>query len=794
MKNNMSNPREENKTKYYYYIAAIISLILAILFVIKFIPQDSVSYLSVISTLFVVFIFVFFGWTLVSAFQENSPPIVKFFEGVFSNISSYQGDQEVHVRVASDTQIAVKTLFNKFSLLFLALSILLINLSSNYGYLSIWTLFIIFGFSINKSIKNTSTYTDNHFQNSENLFYEIIGLFLLLLVSFSIPNEPNENVFGKYWHKIIPNFELNSTYAPTDNDVNSFTVVPNMSIYTINQARSINFDRFNGDKSSDLQLIRVNDQGSNTTIKNGVLSDDIIRGMLIANNNQKEAKNISHERGLIEELNNASYEKQYFYLKNTNDRSNVFWIKNNITYKEYWPLLMATFISFLAFIFSILKLIIAFDARKQKKDSKDYAEKILAILKYAEVACKDKRKKELLDSIIKSLFNRKIKSLSGISASENQGLLDDIESNYMKLDLVDDEGLDKDAILGESLKAIEDEFLPRYDNLSEAYINKNLLPYSKKHRQMIDIDFRDCNESAEHVDKGMHVGDMLDIDPHSRLFIFIYDFIFSVIVIYFVIVLFTHQWLPTEAAVVSSVAGVIMYMNRDWMNNLIAGYIIWRDKLISLGEWIQIPEDNINGFVVEITQSNFKIANFGGTEVSLPISDAISKPFHSYKKTKKSGHRIKRRMMINIRSIKEIKIEDITDDDIKDKVTKACNKPVSALCSNLELFRKYITEYLIDQPYINNNNFLMVRELDATEMGVPIEVYAFVEPLLSVYSKDENHGACIRHYDRVVYEAVQSEIFEHLIRAARAFKLEQFQTESDSSKEKKQGEKIINMV
>ena len=176
----MSNPIEENIM---YGITAILSIILAILFVIKFIPQDSVSYyLFVISTLFVVFIFVFFGWTLVSAFQENSPPIVKFFEGVFSNISSYQRDQEVHVRVASDTQIAVKTLFNKFSLLFLALSILLINLSSNYWYLSIWTLFIIFGFSINKSIKNTSTYTDNHFQNSENLFYEIIGLFLLLLV------------------------------------------------------------------------------------------------------------------------------------------------------------------------------------------------------------------------------------------------------------------------------------------------------------------------------------------------------------------------------------------------------------------------------------------------------------------------------------------------------------------------------------------------------------------------------------------------------------------------------------
>jgi len=162
----MSNPREENKTKY-YYIAAIISIIFAILFVYKFITKDNtgVSYYPL--TLGVFFIFVFFGWTLVSAFQENSPPIVKFFEGVFSNISSYQGDQEVHVRVASNAQIAVKTLFNKFSLLFLALSILLVSLSNNYWYFSIWPLFIIFGFSINKSVKNTSSYTDNHFQHNQ---------------------------------------------------------------------------------------------------------------------------------------------------------------------------------------------------------------------------------------------------------------------------------------------------------------------------------------------------------------------------------------------------------------------------------------------------------------------------------------------------------------------------------------------------------------------------------------------------------------------------------------------------
>jgi hypothetical protein len=361
------------------------------------------------------------------------------------------------------------------------------------------------------------------------------------------------------------------------------------------------------------------------------------------------------------------------------------------------------------------------------------------------------------------------------------------------------------------LYTIQDVFLPRYEKLSSDYINQNLLPYSYAHRQIVDVDFRECNRNSESLTSGLHAGSLVDIDPHARLIKFIIDAVIYTLISYLLIVLYTHQWLPTEAAVISSMAAAIMYLNRDWLNNLIAGYIIWRDELISLGEWIKIPEDNINGHVVDITQSNFKIANYSGTHVSMPIHEIINKPFQSFKKAKEKGHRIKRSFLIDIRSIRPITISSIIGADdstvndelnpisIRDKIKEAYDhrntidkskllddkdpKINKTMYSNLELFRKYMTEYLLDKAYINNNELLMVRELDLTEHGIPLEIYAFVEPMLAVYTDGENKNKCIRHYDRVVYEAIQSEIIEHAISASKVFGLRIFQSESDRQDE-----------
>jgi miniconductance mechanosensitive channel len=337
----------------------------------------------------------------------------------------------------------------------------------------------------------------------------------------------------------------------------------------------------------------------------------------------------------------------------------------------------------------------------------------------------------------------------------------------------------------DELDKTQDICLSKYVEFSKDYIEQNLLPHSKIHRQKTEVDFRACDPDAERINHSLHAGSLVDIEPHARLIQFVIDAIITVIITYVLIVLYTHQWLPTEAAVVSSLAAAIMYLNRDWLHNLISGYVIWRDELISLGEWISIPEENINGHIFDITQSNFKIANYSGTEVSMPIHEIINRPFHSYKKSKEQGHRIKRSLLIDIRSVKKLKSSKILDKDIRVTVLEAYNLDVKGEVEydNLSMFRKYITEYLLDLPYINNNALLMVRELDLTEYGVPLEIYAFVEPLLAVYQGDTNYSDCIKHYDRAVYEAIQSEIMEHVICTAPIFGLRIFQSESDRQDE-----------
>jgi miniconductance mechanosensitive channel len=453
--------------------------------------------------------------------------------------------------------------------------------------------------------------------------------------------------------------------------------------------------------------------------------------------------------------------------------------------KEYWVLFLATFSIVLFFLGSILKLVLIFNARSEGVGIDKYAEKIYEIFKYANTYHGfhenhddkgTKRKEEINEMFTSYVLDNTQGFFKKHSTKEKLDSIEKIKAFLLKGNL--DESKE---IFDDKLEKAQYVCLSKYEGFSKDYIEQNLLPYSKIHRQKTEVDFRSCDPDAERINDSLHAGSLVDIEPHARLIQFVVDAIITVIITYVLIVLVTHQWLPTEAAVVSSLAAAIMYLNRDWLNNLISGYIIWRDELISLGEWISIPEENINGHIFDITQSNFKIANYSGTEVSMPIHEIINRPFHSYKKAEYQGHRIKRSLLIDIRSVKKLEISNISDAKVKVKVYEAygLKDQCKGEYENLSIFRKYITEYLLDLPYINNNALLMVRELDLTEYGVPLEIYAFIEPMLAVYQKKENRSNCIKHYDRAVYEAIQSEIMEHVICTAPAFGLRIFQSESD---------------
>ena len=800
---------------------------------------------------------------LAAGIEEFAKGIEKY---LFINISNIlfdlQKNKQKSIKTSTIFAIFFKVLFHRLSLFVLVVSTSLWLLSDNWHYLMIFAVYIVFGFLINYSIKYSGSHTDNHFQNTESLYFEIIALFCLLLSSVLIPSD---NVFEKYWNKIVPDFSVDTAYEPNTNNAtinrsNELLTVPNMDIYSIDQFKKINFYRYinNASICTDNCNLKIVKEGKNNKdiVLNSNNTNTIIHKIFT---DQPLTKNFNEEK-LYKALNEATHDKQYYYLKTNTGRSNTFWIENRITYKEYWALFIATLLIVLVLIGSVVKILLIFNARRVENNAVFYANKIFNVLRYAdsyhaydcgselalfkikenlEVNSEKipdlsvKGKSDLINKIINYLEVgcKQIKSIfEDISGKPTDVKDDEIiyllktriakNSNIFKdsnifedpTDVKDDEiirelesllnkvenGISFDiAYCAFVLYTIQDAFLPKYEGFSDDYVEQNLLPYSKTHRQITDIDFRDCHENAESINNGLHAGSLVDVDPHARLIKFSVDAVIYATILYTLIVLFTHQWLPTEAAVVSSIAAAIMYLNRDWLSNLIAGYVIWRDKLISLGEWIKIPEDGINGHVVDITQSNFKIANYNGTEVSMPIHEIINKPFQSFKQAKEQGHRIKRSFLIDIRSVRLTAVDDIGKKDNyceKNLGTKKFQDLISKVkesvggnqkeyskkeYSNLKLFRKYMTEYLLDVDYINNNELLMVRELDLTEYGIPLEIYAFIEPMLAIYTNGENKNKCIRHYDRVVFEAIQSEIVEHVIWASRQFDLRIFQTESD---------------
>jgi small-conductance mechanosensitive channel len=703
-------------------------------------------------------------------------PVQSFITWLSSLLYKWRVGRDKPLKEVRFLSILARTVFNRISIFAYITSWLLWHFSKNPDYFWIIPAYLLPSVLLLVLIKFSDSFTDNFFQEKENLYFEFSFAFILILTHFYIGG----NILDEYQNKMIPDVVI-ETYAPTStqlklNRSNRFHSIPNMEIYSEDQFQKINFTRYVNTPclGNDCVLTVINTKNS-------------VDPLEVSSGNQS-----SHKlQDLFGDTNkeNPKSLKQYFSLKIGNDESNIFWIESHITKKEYWVLFTVTLSMVLVLLGSLIKIILIYNARREGLGIDKYAEKIYEIFKYANTyhgfhENDDDEGEERKTKIDEIFVTYKLDNTQGFFKKHStKEKLDSIQK--IKDFLLEDNPDKSELKFVDELDKTQDICLSKYVEFSKDYIEQNLLPHSKIHRQKTEVDFRACDPDAERINHSLHAGSLVDIEPHARLIQFVIDAIITVIITYVLIVLYTHQWLPTEAAVVSSLAAAIMYLNRDWLHNLISGYVIWRDELISLGEWISIPEENINGHIFDITQSNFKIANYSGTEVSMPIHEIINRPFHSYKKAKEQGHRIKRSLLIDIRSVKKLKSSKIIDKDIRGKVLEAYDfKPGGEVeKENLSMFRKYITEYLLDMPYINNNALLMVRELDLTEYGVPLEIYAFVEPLLAVYQGDTNYSNCIKHYDRAVYEAIQSEIMEHVICTAPIFGLRIFQSESDRQDE-----------
>lgn len=232
-----------------------------------------------------------------------------------------------------------------------------------------------------------------------------------------------------------------------------------------------------------------------------------------------------------------------------------------------------------------------------------------------------------------------------------------------------------------------------------------------------------------------------------------------------------------------AVTAVLILVFRDPILGFVASVQMSAIDLVRVGDWITVEKYGADGEVTEINLTTIKVRNWDKTVTIVPSYAIVSESFKNWRAMEESeGRRIKRHINIKISSIKfceEELIERLKSIDLlKDYIGETQQQiakfnaentvdPNSLVngrhMTNIGTFRVYAEKYLENNPHINTALTFMVRQLQATENGLPIEIY--------VFSKEKGLKK---------FEEVAADIFDHLLAAVPYFDLEIFQSPSGS--------------
>jgi len=229
---------------------------------------------------------------------------------------------------------------------------------------------------------------------------------------------------------------------------------------------------------------------------------------------------------------------------------------------------------------------------------------------------------------------------------------------------------------------------------------------------------------------------------------------------------------------IGALTAVLMLVFKDTILSLVSSIQISSNDLFKVGDWVEAPQFGADGDVIDIALHTVKIQNWDKTISIIPTHKLIDSSFKNWKGMSESGgRRVKRSINIDMNSIKfctqdmidRYKKFNLIKEYIEDKVSDIDKHNTSknitdeALVNgrnltNIGTFRAYISAYLSNHPQIHKDMTFLIRQLSPTENGVPIQVYVFIN--------DTNW---------INYEAIQSDIFDHLLAIAQEFDLKIFQ-------------------
>lgn len=172
-------------------------------------------------------------------------------------------------------------------------------------------------------------------------------------------------------------------------------------------------------------------------------------------------------------------------------------------------------------------------------------------------------------------------------------------------------------------------------------------------------------------------------------------------------------------------SAILMLVFKDTIEGLVAGIKLNSNKMISKGDWIVVPSTPANGIVEEITLTTVKVKNFDNTTVTVSPTTLANGSFQNWRSMKDGpGRKVNRLIYFDFRSIKFV------SDEQKQalKAAKICtDEQLTGNCINIALFRAYIEAYLLSKPEVCKETTVLVRQVEATQCGLPLEVVFFIK-------------------------------------------------------------------
>lgn len=237
-----------------------------------------------------------------------------------------------------------------------------------------------------------------------------------------------------------------------------------------------------------------------------------------------------------------------------------------------------------------------------------------------------------------------------------------------------------------------------------------------------------------------------------------------------------------------AISAILLLVFKDPLLGFVSSIQLSSNDMVKPGDWVSLPKHNADGIVIDINLTSVKIQNWDLSITSVPTQSMISDSFVNWKGMEEgAGRRIKRSFFIDMNSIKfcteeilqdfkKIRlIEDYVitkqnellkynqDNDINDSILVNGRRQ-----TNIGVFRAYLQAYLNNHPYLHKNMTMLIRQLDPTDKGLPIEVYAFS----TIKSLAE-------------YESIQGDIFDHILAIIPQFGLNVFQNPTGTDFRKK---------